>query len=154
MTLRSPRERALQTVCFEAGGLLLSVPLYVLVTGSSGEDGFIVVAAMAAAVMLWSAVHNSAWDWVEFCRTGRVASDRPQAQRVLHALSHEVTSLVVTVPVLMWLGGHDLWTALFLDFGLTLFYTGYAYVFHLVYDRVRPVRAAGSVGPLAVAGRA
>ncbi len=141
MTLRSPRERAFQTICFEAGGLIVAAPLYALVTGSTGDESLAVVLALSAAVMLWSPLHNTAWDWVEFRRTGRVASDRPQAQRVLHALSHEVTSLVVTLPLLMWMGGHDMRTALLLDLGLTVFYAGYAYVFHIVYDRLRPLPA-------------
>lgn len=140
MTLRSPRERILQTVCFEIGGLALATPLYAALTGTHGSEGLAVVAVLALAVMIWSPLHNSLWDWIEHRRTGRVASDRPQAQRIAHALSHEVTSLVVTLPVLMILGGHDLWTALLLDLGLTLFYAGYAYVFHVIYDRLRPVR--------------
>ena len=142
MTLRSPRERLLQTVCFEIGGRALATPLYALFTGTHSQDGLIVVAALAVAVMVWSPIHNSLWDRIEFRRTGRVASDRPQVQRVVHAVSHELTSLIVTLPVLMYLGGHDLWTALLLDIGLTLFYAGFAYAFHLIYDRIRPVRPA------------
>jgi uncharacterized membrane protein len=140
MTLRSPRERVLQTFCFEAGGLLLVTPAYALLTGSTHGEGLLVIAALALAVMIWSPLHNSLWDWVEYRRTGRVASDRPQAQRIAHALSHEATTVVVTLPLLMILGGHDFWTALLLDLGLTLFYAGYAYIFHVFYDRLRPVR--------------
>ncbi len=40
----------------------------------------------------------------------------------------------------MWLGGHSLWTALGIDIGLTLLYSAYAYFFHQLYDRLRPVR--------------
>jgi len=149
MALRSPRERIFQTLCFEAGGLAAAAPVYSLMVGAEAGDGFIVIAAIAVAVMIWSPLHNTLWDWVEHRRTGRVASDRPQVQRVLHALSHEVTSLVLTLPIMMILGGHDLRTALLLDLGLTLFYTGYAYVFHMIYDWARPVhpRAPQEVRP-------
>lgn len=140
MTLRSPRERLLQTFCFEAGGLLLVTPAYAVLTGSTQGEGLVVIAALALAVMIWSPIHNSLWDWVEHRRTGRVASDRPQVQRIVHALSHEATTVVVTLPLLMLLGGHDFWTALLLDLGLSLFYAGYAYVFHVIYDCARPVR--------------
>lgn len=140
MTLRSPRERVLQTACYEIGGLLLATPIYALVVGTGGEEGALVIGVLAIAVLLWSPLHNALWDWVEHRRTGRVASDRPQAQRVLHALSHEATALIVTLPILMILGGHDLWTALMLDIGLTVLYAGYAYVFHIVFDQLRPVR--------------
>lgn len=143
MTLRSPRERALQTICYELGGLLLAAPLYALVTGTGSSDGFLMIAALAVAVMIWSPIHNTVWDMVEFRRTGRVASERPQAQRILHAVSHELTTVFVTLPLLMWLGGHGFWAALVLDVGLTVFYTAYAYLFHIAYDRLRPVRPFG-----------
>lgn len=140
MTLRSPRERIVQTLCYEVGGLALATPVYVAVAGSGGEEGAIVIAAMAVAVLLWSPVHNTLWDMVELRLTGRVASDRPQGQRILHAVSHEATALILTLPILMILGGHDLWTALLLDIGFTLFYAVYAYAFHIVFDWARPVR--------------
>ena len=39
----------------------------------------------------------------------------------------------------MIVGGHGFWEAVAVDIGLTLFYTAYAYVFHMVFDRLRPV---------------
>jgi uncharacterized membrane protein len=60
--------------------------------------------------------------------------------RLVHALSHEASSLVVTLPVLMGPGGLGFMEALLADLGLTVIYAGYAYVFHWFYDRVRPVR--------------
>jgi uncharacterized membrane protein len=40
----------------------------------------------------------------------------------------------------MWLGGHTMREALAVNLSLTLFYVGYAYVFHLLFDWLRPVR--------------
>jgi uncharacterized membrane protein len=77
-----------------------------------------------------------------YIHSGRVASDRPQKWRVVHAVSHEATTVVVTLPILVWLGGHGWGEALLLDLGLTVLYAVYAYGFHLVYDRLRPVRPA------------
>jgi uncharacterized membrane protein len=139
MTLRSPRERFIQTVAFEIGGLLMSVPLYVLVTGGGAGDGAMLMATLAVAVMLWSPLHNAVFDLVDLRLTGRVASDRPHRWRMVHAISHEVTVVVVTLPIMLWLGGFTVWEALLAEIGLTLAYTIYAYGFHLVYDRLRPV---------------
>lgn len=139
MALRSPRERFIQTLCYEAGGWLLAVPLYVLVIGGTPAEGALLMAALAGAVMLWSPLHNTVFDWVDLRLSGRVASDRPHRWRMVHAVSHEVTTVVVTLPILIWLGGFDLWQALAVDVGLTAVYTVYAYGFHLVYDRWRPV---------------
>ena len=50
-----------------------------------------------------------------------------------------VTEGGVSLPVIMWIGGVGFWPALGVDIGLTLLYTGYAYVFHLAYDWLRPV---------------
>jgi uncharacterized membrane protein len=143
MTLRSPRERAIQTLAYEAGGLCLSVPLVVLFGGGTMGQAFVLLLALSAAVLVWSPIHNTVFDWVDFRLTGRLASDRPQRWRLVHAASHEATTVVVTLPILIWLGGLSVWEALLADLGLTLLYAAYAYVFHLVYDRLRPMRPAG-----------
>ncbi len=141
MTLRSPRERAFQTVAYEAGGLCLSIPLFAIFGGGSTSEAFWLMLALSGAVMLWSPVHNTAFDWADFRLTGRTASDRPQRWRLVHAFSLEATALVVSLPLLTSWGGLSLRAALLADLGLTLLYAAYAYVFHLAYDRLRPVRA-------------
>ncbi len=139
MSLRSPRERLLQTLAYEAGGLCLSIPLYLLWTGGEAGEGAVLMAALSVAVMIWSPLHNTVFDWVDWRLTGRVASRRPQRWRVVHAVTHETTTVAVTLPILVWLGGHGWWEALVIDLWLTVLYAVYAYVFHLAYDRWRPV---------------
>jgi uncharacterized membrane protein len=141
MSMRSPRERLIQTLAYEAGGLLLSVPLVALVGGRTAGEAFVLLLALSIAVMLWSPLHNTLFDWADLRQSGRLASDRPQRWRLVHAISHEATAVVVTLPILMWLGDMGLRAALVTDLGLTLLYVAYAYVFHLVYDRLRPVRS-------------
>ncbi len=140
MTLRSPRERLIQTVSYEIGGLCLSVPLVVLFGGGTAGEAFWLMLALAAAVLIWSPIHNTVFDWLDLRLSGRLASDRPQRWRLVHAISHEATTVVVTLPILIWLGGFGIWEALLADLGLTLLYAAYAYVFHIVYDWLRPVR--------------
>jgi uncharacterized membrane protein len=139
MRIRSARERALQTLWYEFGGLAVITPLYGLATGHTGGSSLVLLAAVALACMVWAAVHNTVFDWIDLQLTGRVASDRPQHLRMVHAASHEVSSIIVSTPVIMLIGGYGLWAALLIDIGLTLAYTAYAYVFHIVYDRLRPV---------------
>jgi uncharacterized membrane protein len=140
MTLRSTRERVIQTISYEIGGLCLSVPLYAIFGNGSTGEAFTLMLALAVAVLIWSPIHNTLFDWADYRLSGRLASDRPQGWRVVHAVSHEATTLVVTMPILMTLGGLGFWAALLVDLGLTLLYTAYAFVFHNVYDRLRPVR--------------
>ena len=140
MALRSLRERTIQTLSYEAGGFLLAMPLYALIVGHDASSSTLVVVAVAIACGIWSPIHNTAFDWVEWRITGRVASDRPHRMRFLHAASHEVTSIVVTTPIIMIAGGHSFLHALMVDIGLTLLYSAYAYFFHIIYDWMRPVK--------------
>ncbi|WP_137111492.1 PACE efflux transporter [Rhodobacter sp. SY28-1] len=141
MSLRSPRERLIQTLAYEAGGLCLSVPLVALFGGGTTGEAFTLMLALSVAVMIWSPIHNTLFDWADLRLSGRLASDRPQGWRLVHAASHEATTVIVTLPILIWLGGMGFWAALLADLGLTLLYAAYAYVFHLIYDRLRPVRS-------------
>lgn len=140
MSLRSFKERIVQTLAFEAGGLVLVTPVYALVFSTSVGGSALLMIAISVAVMIWSPVHNTVFDLVDLRLTGRMASDRPHGLRLAHALSHEASSLVLTLPVLMVLGEHSLSQALLLDLGLTAFYAVYAYGFNILYDRLRPVR--------------
>ena len=132
----------MQTVAFEAGGLVLATPLYAAVFGAALDQSVVLLGALAAACLLWCPLHNTAFDWLEARVSGRTASDRPHRWRVVHALSHEVSVAVVTLPLLISLGGLDLASALSAEIGLTLFYAGYAYLFHLAFDGLRPVEPA------------
>jgi uncharacterized membrane protein len=136
---RSGLERICQALIFEAGGLLIAVPLYQAFFGRPAGDGLILLALLSLAVLIWTPLHNLAFDRIEHRLTGRSASDRPHALRVLHAVSHEVSPIVVTLPLILWVGQHSLSDALVVNLGLTLFYVGYAYVFYLTYDRLRPL---------------
>lgn len=139
--LRSARERMVQTLAFEGLGLLLVAPLYAAATGSGGSESFVVVAAVSVAVMLWAALYNTVFDLVEWRSTGRVASDRPHGLRTLHALGLEISSVIVTTPLIWALTDLGWWQALAVDIGLAAAYAVYGYAFHWAYDRLRPVRS-------------
>jgi uncharacterized membrane protein len=144
--LRSPRERLIQTLWFEAVGLGLVAPLYAWVAGAGAGESFALVAAVSLVVMAWAAVFNTAFDFVEWRLTARVASARPQRLRLLHAALFELTAMAVSVPVIYALSDMTWWQALQTDVALTLAYMAYGYAFHVVYDRWRPVQAAAHAG--------
>lgn len=139
MALRTARERVYQTLAYEAGGLACAAPLYGLLFGRGSGESVALLLALALVTLVWAPVHNTVFDWVEHERTGRAASDRPQRLRAAHALCFEATATAVTLPVVMAMGGHGFWQALTIDVCLTLFYAVYGYVFHIVYDWLRPV---------------
>jgi uncharacterized membrane protein len=140
--LRSTRERAIQTLWFEGVGLAFVAPMYAWVTGEGIGASFAMVAAVSVVVMAWSALFNTAFDIVEHRFTGRVASNRSHRLRAAHALAHEASSVIITCPVIYAMSDLGWGGTLAVNLGLTLAYTAYAYVFHLVFDRLRPVQMA------------
>ena len=140
MALRTLRERIIQTLCYEAGGLALAAPAYALVFGGSVTESALFIAVLAVVCMAWAAIHNTLFDLTEFRVFHRLASDRPQAWRVVHALSNDISSTLVTLPIVMWMGGFGFWAALAVDIGFTVFYAAYTYIFHIVFDWLRPMR--------------
>lgn len=142
MSLRSGRERMVQTLSFEALGLAIVTPAHTLLSQTSAETSARVVIALAVIVTLWSPLFNMVFDRIDLALSGRVASDRPHRLRLLHAVLLELSALLVTLPMVMHLTGYSFREALFFDMALTVFYTGYAYVFYYAYDRLRPVARA------------
>jgi len=145
--LRSPRERLGQGVAFELVGIVLFAPLGAACTATSLGTAASTLASLSLLAMAGSAAFNVLFDRVERRWTGRVASDRPHALRLVHALLHEICAIGLTWP---WLAATtDLaWgDALCVDLALSAVYAGYGYVFHLLYDRMRPVAGRPSGAP-------
>jgi uncharacterized membrane protein len=147
MALRSVRERAYQTLAYEAGGLAIATPLYMLLFGAGAVDSLTLMLVLSLAVMAWAGLHNSVFDWLEWRIARRMASNRPQVLRAVHAVSLEASAVLVTMPLAMWLGGLGFWQVAVFNAGMTATYVLWGYAFHLVWDRFRPVVAA--VGPQA-----
>jgi uncharacterized membrane protein len=138
--LRSLRERALQTLLFEAGGLLVVTPLVMLASGAHALDSLLLLAALSVVVMSWAALFNTAFDTLEARWARRVASRRPHRLRVLHAVTLEASAVVVSTPVIVALSPLGWWEALAADIALTLVYAVYGYAYHWAFDRWRPVQ--------------
>lgn len=138
--VRSARERALQTLLFEAGGLLVVTPLVMLISGAHALDSLVLLLALSAVVMAWAAIFNTVFDAVEARVARRVASRRPHRLRVLHAVALEASAVVVSCPVIVALSPLGWWEALAADIALTLVYAVYGYAYHWAFDRWRPVQ--------------
>ncbi|MEM9633287.1 MAG: PACE efflux transporter [Pseudomonadota bacterium] len=139
MTLRSTRERVIQTVTFEVIGIALISPLYATFTGKTAAASVALIALLSVVIVIWSPIFNTVFDFAERHFTGRLACQRPHGLRMFHACMHEVSAILLTCPLLIWIGGHSLGAALSVNVGLTLTYTIYTYFFHVAYDRCRPV---------------
>lgn len=140
MALRTFKERVLQGIFYQFGVLTLASPLFAALFGVTVGSSAQIIIAVALAETLWSPLHNLAFDRMEWRRLACKASDRSTLWRMAHAASHEVTSMVATTPAIMLVSGQGFAAALMMDLGLVAFCTGYVFVFHLLYDRIRPVR--------------
>ncbi len=138
--LRSTRERVIQALGYEAGGLFLIAPLFALAADAGMAGSYLLIAALSIAAMTWSGVFNTAYDLIELRLTGRVASARPHRWRAVHALAFEATQVVVSCPLIYLFTGLSWLEALVADLALTVAYTAYGYLFYWVFDRLRPVR--------------
>lgn len=146
MTLRSAKERVIQTFLFELGGIALVSPAYAAATNTSMKGGIAAIALLSLVILIWAPIYNTLFDYLERERSGRLASDRSKRGRILHATLHEASSVMITCPLLIWLEGYSLKTTLFINISLTGAYVVYTYIFHLLYDRLRPVRCRTDFG--------
>jgi uncharacterized membrane protein len=141
-TLRSRRERLIQSLWFESLGVLAVGPLYALASGAPMQQSLLLVASLSLAVIVWSAVYNTVFDLVEARRVARVASLRPHRWRLAHAVGLETSAALVTWPMIVALTPLSWMQALLADAGLSVAYAIYGYLFHLGFDRLRPVHDA------------
>lgn len=144
--LRTARERLLQTAACETGWIVLAVPAYALLFDQPVVQSSLLVMALWLAGLAWSPVFNTVFDLAEWRLARRAASDRPTRLRLVHALAHEASSVVVTAPLIMIIGGHGLLEAIAIDIGLSILDATYTYLFHVAYDRLRPVAKACATG--------
>ncbi len=140
VALRSARERLIQTLWFEGVGIALVAPLYGLLTGTSMHQSAVLLLALSVTVMAWAACFNTVFDWLEARWARRCASDRPPRWRIAHAVLLEATAVTITWPLIVALTDLGWSAALAAELLLTLTYALYGYVFHLGFDRLRPVQ--------------
>ncbi|HNU20423.1 MAG TPA: PACE efflux transporter [Hydrogenophilus thermoluteolus] len=139
--LRTWRERWVQVLLFEAGGLAVVTPLYRWVTGEAWGESLGLLALLSLIATLWQAGYNAACDALEARWAKRPAHLRPWQWRAVHALGFEVTLFLITWPVIVLWTGWTWWAAAVADLGLALAYTAYAFLYHWLFDRWRPVAA-------------
>ena len=140
MTIRTSRERLLQSAGYEIGSLVVATPVCAWLTGTSVATSAGLVVVLTVATMLWAPMFNTVFDRIEWRLSRRVASKRSRRLRLIHAFALEASDTLISVPILMILGGLDLQQALIADLGLLAVYMAYTYAYHQLFDWLRPVR--------------
>lgn len=140
MPIRAFRERIFQCICLEIGGFLLASPLFAWIFGMGIGESSLLIIAMTAVELAWNPMHDQVFDRIDWHFTRRPASSRPPWLRLVHAATHELSAMLVTLPALMLVGGLGVVEALVMDLGFGAFYAVYVLIFFWLYDQMWPVK--------------
>ena len=137
MQMRTGADRLRHTLGFEVLGMMISVPLFSLLTGQPVDHLGPLAIGLSLLATGWNYLYNLLVDHWMLRQLGRL--EKRLIERVLHALIFELGLLLVALPLTaLWLG-ISLWQALWLDIGFSLFYVFYAFGYNLAYDRLFPL---------------
>ncbi len=137
MQMRTGADRLRHTLGFEVLGMMISVPLFSLLTGQPVDHLGPLAIGLSLLATGWNYLYNLLVDHWMLRQLGRL--EKRLIERVLHALIFELGLLLVALPLTaLWLG-ISLWQALWLDIGFSLFFVLYAFGYNLAYDRLFPL---------------
>ena len=137
MQMRTGADRLRHTLGFEVLGMMISVPLFSLLTGQPVDHLGPLAIGLSLLATGWNYLYNLLVDHWMLRQLGRL--EKRLIERVLHALLFELGLLLVALPLTaLWLG-ISLWQALWLDIGFSLFFVFYAFGYNLAYDRLFPL---------------
>ena len=137
MQMRTGADRLRHTLGFEVLGLMISVPLFSLLTGQPVDHLGPLAIGLSLLATGWNYLYNLLVDHWMLRQLGRL--EKRLIERVLHALLFELGLLLVVLPLTaLWLG-ISLWQALWLDIGFSLFFVFYAFCYNLAYDHLFPL---------------
>jgi uncharacterized membrane protein len=125
--------RILYATCFEAGGILLSAALLLLMakTTVGGSLAFSVIASTVA--MLWNLTFNAMFEAWEARQSIR---GRSLKRRAAHALLFEAGLVLALLPLTAWWFSVSLLQALAYEAVLIAAFLIYTYLFTFVFDRL------------------
>ena len=137
MQMRTGADRLRHTLGFEVLGMMISVPLFSLLTGQPVDHLGPLAIGLSLLATGWNYLYNLMVDHWMLRQLGRL--EKRLIERVLHALLFELGLLLVVLPLTaLWLG-ISLWQALWLDIGFSLFFVFYAFCYNLAYDYLFPL---------------
>lgn len=128
------RERIFHAVLFEAIALTIIISAASVMAGIKSTSMIAVGIGMSVFTVIWNYVYNVLFDRL----VPGVRTERSFAVRVGHALGFEGGLIFFTIPVIAWVLGVTLWTALVIEAGFLVFFFVYTAVFNWGYDKWGP----------------
>lgn len=146
--VRTTKQRIVQTLAYELGGLIIATPLFSYFVEFSLTESLLFIVVLSVFCILWTGLHNTIYDHIEWRLIQRIASDRSGLSRVLHIFSLEASSILIGVPLILLVSDVSLLDAVLLDIGLTFGYMVYGILFYWVFDFLHPIKAVTARGEL------
>ena len=141
--VRTIKERVIQTLAYEFLGLFVALPIISFFIDFTLTESIAFLIALSGLSIVWTGVHNTIYDHVEWRFVKRLASDRSARCRVLHVLSLEMSSILISVPLILIVTEIGFVDAVVVDLSLTLGYLIYGALFFLIFDYLYPMKGIG-----------
>lgn len=126
-------ERVFHALSFEIVAIMITAPIAAYLMGHSvGQMGVLTI-MFAVIALLCNMIFNFFFDLAQ----RRMGFKRTIKVRVLHAMLFELGFVLISVPLAAWWLSIGLLEAFVLDFGLTVFFLVYTFLFNYIYDKVR-----------------
>lgn len=118
---------------FEAGGVLLSTAILLLMSGASTGSSLAFSIVASSVAMLWNLVFNAGFEAWE---SRQSVKGRGIARRIVHALLFEGGLVLLLIPLTAWWFSVTLIQALVYEAVLIVAFLLYTYAFTLVFDHL------------------
>ncbi|MBA4352571.1 MAG: hypothetical protein C0427_15170 [Rhodobacter sp.] len=130
---RPTLRRVLYATSFEAGGILLSSALLLLMAETTAGSSLAFAVLASTVAMLWNLAFNAMFEAWEARQPIRGRSLR---RRAAHALLFEAGLVLALLPLTAWWFSVDLLTALAYEAVLIVAFLIYTYLFTWAFDRL------------------
>ncbi len=125
--------RVIYATSFEAGGILLSTALLLMMAKTSAPSSLAFSVLASTVAMTWNLIFNALFETWEARQPVR---GRSLARRIAHALLFEAGLVLALLPLTAWWFAVPLLTALVYEAALIMAFLVYTYVFTWAFDRV------------------
>lgn len=133
ISLSPIKRRLLYVSLFELLAIFLSTFVLMALSDSDARESLPVAIMVSSVAVLWNYIYNTAFETWE-CRQ-RIMT-RTLKIRCIHTLGFETGLFLFCLPIYMLWYGVGIWTAMYMESALLLFFLVYTFVFTLLFDKV------------------
>jgi uncharacterized membrane protein len=142
--MRKTWDRARHAILFEVVLLGISILVLNLILKQPSAAIGKTAVILTILAMLWNAVYNYVFDRL-LLALKRPLYPRGFWLRAAHSITFELGFMLITVPMVMFQLGLNLWEALLFDLGYVVGVPIYALLFNWLYDVIFPAPSSGQM---------